>query len=199
MQFKSLKRIKNGNFVKDLIKNKTVLLINLILTLVNILLVSQANNISRDSLKASEANLGFEIDKTSQEYVSSAYSSIYENQTNQEVIYAFKNNQIVGSRDKLLSLVDTLEEVGSDFCQGTAKTRHIRIYLQNTLSVVCPNEEIFKYFGGKRNGLAMLCYEFFPSSSFAKSLIKTNLSTCEFVDSNRFSKTQNRRRFEYSN
>lgn len=87
-------------------------------------------------------------------------------------------------------MVDIFEEVGNGFCQGTTKTRHIKPFLKRSLENVCKNNEIFEFFQGKKNGTAILCYEFFKESLFAETLKRDNLDTCEFIDSSEFENTE---------
>lgn len=173
-------------------------LVNILLTIVNIFLVYKANIISDSALKANQASIGFQVDTRSEEYVSKTYDEIYEDQEAFSVLETLKANNKVNDRGKLLSVVDVLEQTGSQFCQGTAKRRHISIYLTKTLNVVCNHDEVFENFKNQKNGLAILCTEFSSNSKFATTLNKDNINTCEFVDSWVFPKTQNRYKFEYT-
>ncbi|MEK7071112.1 MAG: hypothetical protein AAB966_04855 [Patescibacteria group bacterium] len=170
--------------------NIAILIFNIFLTIFNLYLVKQSNKISSNSL-------GFAVDSRSQDYVTKAYDQLYLNQHNLDMINQLKQQDLIKDEAKLLKIVDVLEEIGSNFCQGTVKARHIRIYLQNTIALTCNSDEILKYFNGKKNGNAILCSEFFPESKFAKTLQSKYINTCEFVDSARFPKTINKLKFEY--
>lgn len=160
-------------------------------------MVFQANRIATEAWKINEANIGFEIDQRSQDYVSKAYDNLYVDKVNSQTIEYLKNNKKIENSSNLLKVVDIFEEIGSDFCQGTAKSRHIRIYLQNSLATICNSTQINDTYASKKNGLAILCYEYYPDSLFAYTLKRDNLTTCEFVDSDKFTETKNRERFEF--
>lgn len=171
--------------------------ITVILTIVNLTILAQQNILVEKSWRLSQDNLGFEIDTRSQNYTKQAYDDLYLDIEVNSTISDLKNNRNIENEERLRKVVDIFEEVGSNFCQGTAKARHIRIYLANTLGkIICDNQQVNEKYSGKKNGTAILCYEFFPDSLFAKTLKKDNLSTCEFLDSNTFDKTNNRERFE---
>lgn len=193
-----MKSLFNNPLKSNLLNNKLFTFINIILTLINIFLVYKANFISDLALRANQSSVGFQVDTRSEEYVSNAFNEIYDNSANAETIQKLKNNEKIGTRAAILKPVDLLEKVGSQFCQGTAKGRHIRIYLRNTLGAVCNNDEVFENFKNQKNGVAMLCAEYFPDSKFAGTLNRTNIQTCEFVDSWVFPNNQNRYKFEYT-
>lgn len=171
---------------------------NILLTIINLFLVYKANSISDLTLKATQSSIGFEVDTRSEDYVSKSYDQIYEDKAAFQVLQDIKSGNKVGDRYKLLSVVDIMEQTGSQFCQGTAKRRHISMYLTKTINVVCNNEEVYETFKTQKNGVAILCAEFSPDSKFASTLNTTNIDTCEFVDSWVFPKTQNRYKFEYN-
>lgn len=191
------KNLNKSSRFRGLFKINIQLVFNVLLTLINIALVFQTNNIAQATKKVSEANLGFEIDKRSQEYVDQAYSKIYDDVDNFSVIRDFKENKQSINSGKLLRVIDILESVGSDFCQGTAKARHIRIYFLNTLKYVCDNSQVLTDFAKHKNGVSILCAEFYPYSKFAKILIDNDIDTCEFIDSAVFQGTNNKKRFEF--
>ena len=152
--------------------------------------------IANDAKNINESNLGIQLDQISQGYVSKAYDELYYNADNSFVMKLLRNKFYVKDKYILLRVVDTFEGIGSGACQGTIKFRHIRPYLKNSLSYVCDNQQIIYEFGGKRNGISILCHELFPSSIFAKLIDTTNISTCEFWDSLSFPNSLNRDRFQ---
>lgn len=170
--------------------------INIALTVANLIFVFMQYSIAKESWKVQQNDLGFQQDIRSQDYVRKAFDDLYSNKDNADVMFKIKEGKLVNNKQSLNAVVDIFEEIGSDFCQGTAKARHIRTYLLNTLLTLCSNQEVLSQFTGKKNGTAILCTEFYPDSAFSSTLKKDNLSTCEFIDSNRFEKTENKRRFE---
>ncbi len=177
--------------------NAIATIVTIILTLFNLLILLQQNRLAEQTWKLQQDNLGFEIDTRSQNYTKQAYDDLYLDKEINSILSDLKNNQKVENEEKLRQVIDIFEEMGSNFCQGTAKARHIRVYLANTLGkTICNNQQVSELYSGNKNGTAILCYEFYPDSMFAKALQKDNLSTCEFLDSNTFDKTINRERFE---
>ncbi len=144
-------------------------------------LVASGNNLQIDSLN-------FSRDLRSQEYVENAFNNLYQESNSLKVIQAIRANELVEDKSKLLDTIDYLETTGSSFCQGTVWKWHINTTLKNTLAGVCENQQVYEEFRGKKNGLAMLCYEFFPESKFASTLQTYNLDTCVFHDSSELTK-----------
>lgn len=144
-------------------------------------LVASGNNLQADSLY-------FARDLRSQEYVENVFNNLYQESSNLEVIQAIRANEPVVNKTKLLDTIDYLESTGSSFCQGTVWRWHLNTTLKNTLEGVCENQQVYDEFGSKKNGLAMLCYEFFPKSKFASTLQTYNLNTCIFHDSSELTK-----------
>lgn len=149
----------------------------------------EAKNINRDSL-------GIQIDKNSLDYVSNAYDEIYYNTENSYVMRLLRIGSKVNDIQALLRVIDVFEGVGSAACQGNVKFRHIRPYFYNTLGYICDNKQSLSIYGGKKNGLSILCHELYPNSGFAKCINFQNIGTCEFFDSISFPITPNRYRFE---
>lgn len=167
-------------------KNKVAIL-SIILSLVAILISIQANNlsesankISTESKNISRDGLDYNKDVRSQQIVSLAYDNIYDNEENRQNMSLIRANIGIVNSDDVLKIVDSLEEAGASYCQGTAWIKHIKNYLKNTLSYVCVDNQIYTLYAGKKNGLAILCDKFFPASLFASSLGKKNLYTCNF-------------------
>lgn len=196
MNIRLIKKLKNYLSNKILLRNLLVLT-PIIVSLISLTISVQANNIALSAWNLGKENLGFELDKTSRQYVKAAFDDLYTNSQKKQIMIDLKQNKIIYDNNDLKSVVDIFEEVGSDFCQGTSKLRHIRIYLKNSLDVICNNKEINDNFSGKKNGVAILCAELLPNSLFAKSLNKENIGTCEFFDSTQFPQMQNRYKFEY--
>lgn len=194
---KIVDELKKFTKKNQIILSGVFIVINFGFTLTNLALVAYSNGIAEKSLQANESSIGFQLDSRSQEYSSQAFDDIYEDEQNKETINLLKSNEEVTDSAHLKEIVDILEAAGSDFCQGTAKRRHLQIYLNKTLNIVCNNVQVKDTFSGQKNGLAMLCKEFSPDSTFASTVNMTNVHTCEFVDSWIFPKTQNRYRFEY--
>lgn len=172
-------------------------IISIFISLAGLYFANQANITAHKALKVNEAVIGFEIEKRSQDNVNRAYDDLYNNPINNKIMQKIRNSVQIRNREDLLKVVDVFELIGSDFCQGTAKSRHIKIILQNSLSYICNNDEIYSQFNGSKNGTAILCYEFYQDSKFASTLKKENLHTCEFVDSNKFENSLNKYRFEF--
>lgn len=146
-------------------------------------LAKDANRIAKDAKAISEESLKFEMDKRSQEYVENVFSEIYQVNKNLNTIQKLRNQEYIGNKSDIDPVVDLLEGAGNSFCQGTVWRWHLNTILKKTLSDVCENEEIYNIYSYEKNGLAMLCKEFFPNSIFSKTLQIENLSTCKFYDS----------------
>lgn len=156
----------------------------------------KSNAISLEAKNINKDNLGIQLDQISQNYVSQAYDDLYYNPDNSFVMKLIIDNRYISDKQILTRVVDTFEGVGSGACQGTIKFRHIKPYLFNSLKYICTNNQILDEFGGKRNGLSILCKELHSDSKFAKAIDNNNISTCEFWDSLNFPNSQNRYRFE---
>lgn len=132
----------------------------------------QANKIAIDSKNINRKQLDLNIDERSQRIVQEAYDNIYDDAQARIVITIMKSGSIINNPDKLLKIVDSLEEAGLSFCQGTAFVRHIKMYLKNTLSAVCFNEEVNKHYLGKK--MAWLCFvqNFFLNHYLQNRLIR---------------------------
>ena len=141
---------------------------------------NNANEIAKESNNVSKNELNFSKDVRSQQISSKAYSDIYDDPQNVITIEKIKRNIPINDVDKIIKVIDPLEEVGLSYCQGTAWILHINVYLKNTLSYVCNNSEVTAIFAGKKNGVAMLCSHFFPNSAFAKFIKLDNVSSCQF-------------------
>lgn len=146
-------------------------------------LSKQANGIAQSGNTLQEGSLNFSRDLRSQEYVENVFNDLYQDTDNLEIIQKVRANEIIDKRSDLLDVIDYLESTGSSFCQGTVWKWHLNTTLKNTLDGVCENQQVYEEFGGKKNGLAMLCREFFPESKFARTLQTYNLHTCTFYDS----------------
>jgi hypothetical protein len=164
-----------------------------IISIVSLLQGHRAINIAeREADFNQEANriqsedLNFNKDQRSQSYVENIYNFLYEDEGNSEIVQKIKSNETVEDINKLTFVVDYLESTGSSFCQGTVWKWHLNITLKNTLNDFCTNDQIFSKFDGRKNGLAILCAEFYPESKFASTLQTENLHTCTFHDSSVF-------------
>ncbi len=153
-------------------------------------LSKQANDIAQSGNTLQEDSLNFSKDLRSQEYVEDVFNNLYQDSKNLEVIQKVRSNEIVNSRSDLLDVIDYFESTGSSFCQGTVWKWHLNTTLKNTLDGVCNNQQVYEEFNGKKNGLAMLCREFFPESKFAQTLQTYNLHTCAFYDSSELKKLE---------
>lgn len=125
----------------------------------------------------------FTKDGRSQKYVEDVFNALYQEESNLEIIQKVRSNKKVEDKVKLTYVIDYLESTGSSFCQGTVWKWHLNTTLKNTLEDVCSNDQVFDEFAGRKNGLAMLCREFFPNSKFSQTLQTYNLNTCVFHDS----------------
>ncbi len=170
--------------------NFFISIIGLILGIFNyksyVQLTKQQSEIVKKTNSISQAQLELEIDKRSQDYVDSAYNDLYSDNKVVVVIDELKTGRSVPVDQILNKIIDELEGIGSKFCQGTVKSRHIKITLKNTLSLICNNDYIATQFVGKKNGTAILCTEYFPDSQFAKLLDSQYVGSCEFIDSEHF-------------
>ncbi|MBU1033947.1 hypothetical protein KKI22_03325 [Patescibacteria group bacterium] len=145
------------------------------------ILVASGNNLQANTLN-------FSKDLRSQEYVEDVFNDLYQSSNNLETIQKIRADKFVDDGSNFLYVVDNLESTGNSFCQGTVWKWHLNTTLKNTLNEVCENQQIYDEFAGKKNGLAMLCTEFFPKSKFAQSLQIYNLNTCVFHDSSELQK-----------
>ena len=171
--------------------------LSILISTISIFVAIKSNQIATDAKNTNKDALGIQLDQISQNYASQAYNDLFNSNNNNLITMTkLKSGMLINDRNLLLKVVDIFEEVGNGACQGTIKFRHIRPYLYKSLSYTCNNSEIQKEFAGSKNGLSILCNEFYPESLFAKNLETENLNTCEFWDSNKFQNEQNRYRFE---
>lgn len=170
------------NVKKNLIPIIALLIsfISLYFSYQSVMVSNKANEIAKTSNNLSENEFNFSKDVRSQQISSKAYSDIYDDAQNVTTMDKIKKNILISDIEKIIKVIDPLEEVGLSYCQGTAWMLHINVYLKNTLSYVCNNSEVLSIFAGKKNGLAMLCSHFFSNSGFAKTLNTNNINTCQF-------------------
>jgi hypothetical protein len=78
--------------------------------------------------------------------------------------------------------------MGQGFYMGRISRRDIRDQLFYFLKTLCNSTQVQNTFkknvGEHRNGLAMICYELHPESIYSKTLDRTNLTDCRFIEDN---------------
>ncbi len=172
--------------------SRTVALVALLVSSFSLYSAWQANQIALEAKNVNLEGVNFSKDVRSQQISEAVYNDIYDNEQNRASMLAIKANKQISNPDSVLKLVDNLEKAGLSFCQGTAWVKHLKMYLKNTLSVICDNDQVYSLYAIKKNGLALLCTEFFPDSKFAKMLDKKNINSCSFIDSAMFQNSTSR-------
>lgn len=88
-------------------------------------------------------------------------------------------NNSVKDKNKLGYIVDRFEYLGDNFCRQIIDKETIRVKFYFDLNGICNNTQITSFYGNHKNGTALLCYEFFPESIFAKTLKKNSINQCK--------------------
>lgn len=168
------------------------IVISVVAVVVSFWSASKSNESAKLSQKIEVDNLSYQIDQTSLNYLSNAYDELFYKPENSYVLHLIKENVYVNDVDAFRKVIDVFEGVGSNFCQGSVKKKHIQPYLSNSLRYVCDNAQMnTTYQQGFKNGIAILCKEFYPDSDFAKKIDMTNVGNCTFFDSGTFKNNPN--------
>lgn len=126
-----------------------------------------SNGIASKALGLSQQEYIDDKSDRSDRLIDVLYDKIYYNEINQLVISKIKTNKVIEIPENLLRVVDIFEEVGIKYCGGTIYRRHIKTAFRKDLEFVCDDTDIFDRFPTTKNGLAMLCHEFYPQSKMA--------------------------------
>jgi len=142
---------------------------------------NEANSISNEANKIALGAYNLEKSSRSHDICTQAFDEL--DQGNRALVMEkLRNGELIQDELNLRRVMNTFEWVGDAFCRGDVYHDDIGSQLRILLSRICNNQQVYNFYKGRFNATAILCNDFHPNSMFAKTLDKSNIDTCNFLD-----------------